>query len=598
MTPHLPHGVRGGAHADLMGPGTATFVFFAPYKPYVSVVGDFNHWNTRATPCVSDGNGLWWATIPHPGSTRYGFYVAIDAASHAWVSDPYAYAVDWESETKVWGVLPPDGAPRFAWTVAGWKTPPLRDLIIYELCVRDFGGRWERNRSRYGTFRDLLARIDYLADLGVNAIELMPVQSFPGDSSWGYNPVFYFAPAPSYGTPEDLKRVVDACHARGIAVLFDVAFNHAWGQHPWYRIYPPMYGPHGEWLPDWNPFFHQTPHAINAWGGLDWDHFVPETTQFFQDVVRYWLHEYHVDGFRFDWVCGVDYDSSDPMRPGFHPYHGITAIAWAARQAKPDCILIGEYWPLEGTHPQKTAAKLVAETEIDAAWDGTFHHTLEPVINHHWEWEKRDVGRAIGGYRDQGYARADQVIHYTASHDEVRPEHEIHYYSGKHIPRPPGMGLDDVALARATLGLVALFAGAGVPMLYSGQEFGDSSPRTIDFVPLQWPRLNRPAGQAHHALVQRLIAARGAHPAMRSDNISFEPDDMLQHGITRFWRWDDVGDAAAVVLNWTQRTRRVDLHLPYAGSWRDVVSDRGRTVSAGPLRLTLPPYSAALYIPE
>jgi 1,4-alpha-glucan branching enzyme len=256
--------------------------------------------------------------------------------------------------------------------------------VIHELCVRDFGGRWERNRGRLGTFRDLLAKIDYLADLGINAIEVMPVQAFPGESSWGYNPVFPFAPARAYGTPEDLRRVVDACHARGIAVLLDVAFNHAWGQHPWYRIYPPMYSPNGDWLANWNPFFHQTPQAVNAWGGLDWNHFVPETTRYFQDAVRYWLSEYHVDGFRFDWVCGVDYDSKEPMRPGFHPYHGIKAVAWAARQAKPDCILIGEFWQLDGTHPDKTASKLVAETDLDAVWGFVFDLKLYSVIYILW----------------------------------------------------------------------------------------------------------------------------------------------------------------------------------------------------------------------
>ncbi|MGL4648605.1 MAG: alpha-amylase family glycosyl hydrolase, partial [Caldilineaceae bacterium] len=393
--------------------------------------------------------------------------------------------------------------------------------------------------------------LDELAALGINAIELMPIQAFPGDSSWGYNPVFFFAPAATYGTADDLRRLVNSAHHRGMAVLLDVAFNHAWGEHPWYRSYPPMFGPQGEWLEALNPFFHQTPQVVNAWGGVDWDHFTQPATAHFQDVVRFWLDEFHIDGFRFDWVCGVDYDHREPMRPGCHPYHGIAAIAWAARQAKPDCILIGEYWQLDGTHPEKTGARLLAETELDAIWNGHFHHTMDEAINQRWQWERRDLAGAIGGFGALGYANSTQVINYTCSHDEVRPEHEIHYYTGGWIERPAGMNLTAMALARARLGLVALLAGAGVPMIYAGQEYGERSPRTVDFLPLDWSLRERPLHTAHEAIVRRLIHARRSHPALRSDAIAFDPIPLAESKLLRFWRWDDHGgsDAAAIALN-------------------------------------------------
>ena len=444
---------------------------------------------------------------PHPGPTRYGYYVAIDDQSHAWVGDPYATEVRWEGD-QARAYLPRPTAD-FPWTDQDWQTPPLRDLVIYELCVRDFGGEWRQDRPHYGTFNDLAGRLDYLVDLGVNAVELMPIQAFPGESSWGYNPVFYFAPAEVYGTPDDFKRLVDACHRRGLAVILDVAFNHAWGEHPYYRFYPPMFGEHGEWLTDWNPYFHHTPPDVNMWGGVDWDHFTPITTRYFQDVVRSWLLDYHVDGFRFDWVCGVDFDSSNPMAAGFNPYHGISALAWAARQAKPDCILCGEFWPLPSANAAKTAASLVDATDLDACWNGRFHHTMEQVLNQRWQWEEQDIFRAIGGYRDDGFQLASQVVNFTASHDEVRPEHEIKYYSWHNMQRPEGMSVPELALRKAKLGLVALFAAPGVPMIYAGQEFGEDAPRTIDFCPINWERLDRISHHRHRELVQRLIAARG-----------------------------------------------------------------------------------------
>jgi 1,4-alpha-glucan branching enzyme len=591
----LPADIHGGVHHGLLGEGTVTFVLNAPYKPYVSLVGDFNDWDARAHQMTPNGDGRWWITLPHPGPTRYGYYVAVDDLAHAWVGDPYATQLRWNGE-GAWAYLD-DDRTSFAWSDAAWRTPPLRDLVIYELCVRDFAGRWEASRHRYGDFRGMLDYVDYLADVGVNAVELMPIQAFPGESSWGYNPVFYFSVADVYGEPRDLKEFVDACHGRGMAVILDVALNHAWGDHPYYQIYPEMYGKRGEWLADWNPFFHHTPREVNGWGGVDWDHFTPLTTRYFQDMVRYWLREYHVDGFRFDWVCGVDYDSGDPMRPGFNPYHGIAAVAWAARQEKPDCVLIGEFWQLSGTHPDKSAAKLLRETEVDAVWHGPFHHALERVLNQRWEWEKEDIFRALGGFREFGHRTATDVVNYTCSHDEVRPEHEIKYYAFPHIPRPKGMSLQDAALAKALLGLVALFASPGVPMIYAGQEYGEDAPRTIDFCPLNWDRMHQPRHRKYLNTVRRLIEARRRHGALRSDDVLFERDDFARDRVVRFTRRDDAtGDVALVALNFDSAAKSIPIAIPHTGRWHDVVSDRAVDLAQGETKLRLGPWQAALLV--
>ena len=593
--------LRGGYHPELLAPGTVTFVLRAPFKPFVSLVGDFNEWNSRANIMTTEGEGIWWTTIPNPGPTRYGFYVAMDEQSHVWVGDPYAYEVHW-GNTGPWAYLPDATVlarrQTFPWTDAAWKTPPLRDLVIYELGVRDFGGKWVANQPRYGTFHDVVERLDYLAELGINAIELMPIQQFPGESSWGYNPVFYFAPARAYGSPDDLMQLIDACHGRGIAVILDVVFNHAWGDHPYYQIYPPLYSPKGEWLPDLNPFFHHTPSSINMWGGVDWDHFTGETTAYFQDVVRHWIAQYHVDGFRFDWVGGVDYHSSNPMSTGFDPYHGISAICWAARQAKPDVILIGEYWPLPGTHPEKTAAKLVGETEMDAVWNGFFHHTIEDVLVQRWQWETRDIFRAAGGFREQGFWRADQVVNYTCSHDEVRPVHEVLFYARQHIQKPEVFSWTEVALRKALVGLIALFAAPGVPMLWMGQEYGEDLPRTIDFLPLKWDKLQKEPYRSHWKAVRRLVHARRAHAGLRSDQIEFFVDDFARTQVMRFRRWNtESDDHALVAINFSHEQRETSLCFPWDGAWHEVVAGRTHSVKNGRRTFTLEPWSGRLYVP-
>jgi 1,4-alpha-glucan branching enzyme len=587
---------RGGAYRDFTRAGTATFFLTAPFKPAVHLVGDFNDWDPRATPMQSDGQGLFWATVPVQGRSRYQFVVTMDGSGEqVWVADPYAREIIWDA----WGpkaVLADD--PPFPWHDQDWQRPPLRDLVVYELCVRDFAGARAAEGNRYGRFASVQARLDHLARLGVNAIELMPISEFPGDSSWGYNPVFYMAPKSVYGRPPELKALIDTAHHRGIAVILDMVFNHAWGDHPYYRMYPPLFDPGGTMLPDLNPFFHHhhNTHA-NSWGGVDWDHHSPYTLAYMQGVVRFWLEEYHLDGFRFDWVGGVEYDPWQPHRDCFAPFCGIAPIARAARAAAPTCYLIGEYWPIQGTNHRKTAARLVWETEVNAVWNGFFHHVLENCLFQNWEWERQDVWRAFGYFRAEGFEWADQIVNYVVSHDELRPEYEIQFYKPHVQLFNPTAAVGfanrwELAMQKARLGLVLLMTMPGVPMLFAGQEFGEDCPRTIDFWPLDWGKLETEAGQVQFDFYRRMVALRHTHPALRSDHIEFYPDDFRRFKVLRYKRWDDAGDMVVVAVNFDCVPQPVGLGFPHDGIWREALSGEQIKVQGHWRDFVVPPWSA------
>jgi len=597
LRPNLP---RGGVYRDLAGRGVATFCLTAPFKSAVHLVGDFNQWNPTATPLLTDGDGFFWVTVPVAGRTRYQFVVPLDEdGKQVWVADPYAREVVW-GEHGPMAVLGDD--PPFAWHDAGWERPALRDLVIYELCVRDFTGEKRNHRERFGSFAGIQGRLDHLHALGVNAIELMPISEFPGDSSWGYNPVFYMAPKWIYGRPNELKALVNAAHQRGIAVILDMVFNHAWPDQPYHRMYPPLFGPKSEPLDDRNPFFHHHSNGhANGWGGLDWDHAAAATTAYMQDVVRFWLQEYHVDGFRFDWLGGVEYDPAQPGRDSFDPFVGIAPIARAAREAQPTCYLIGEYWPIHGTNPAKTAARLVRETEIDAVWNGAFHHTLENCLFQTWQWERQFLPGAFGGFRQQGFAQADQVINYVVSHDERRPEHEIQFW-GQHIAwcdsQPsPDISRWELALRKARLGLIILMTSPGVPMLYSGQEFGEDSPRTIEFWPLDWQKLELAQGRRQFEFYQQLLHLRATHPALRSDQVEYYWDDFPRFKVLRYKRWDGNRDVVIVGANFDCITQRVGLGFPHDGAWRDAISGQVVQVQGHWHDFDVPPWSALVFVP-
>ncbi|MDX1419855.1 MAG: alpha-amylase family glycosyl hydrolase [Rubricoccaceae bacterium] len=294
---------------------TVRLSLFAPQKSFVHVIGEFNDWTADdnsllfrdadgADPFTTDS--LWW-WIEIDGLTpgeEYAFQYLVDGELR--VTDPYVEKVlhpfddDFipevtypnlkpypEGQREIVGVLQP-GKPDYDWQSDGYERPALEDLVIYELLVRDFIERHD--------YQTLVDTLDYLDRLGVTAIELMPVSEFDGNINWGYAPAFVFAPDKFYGPEEELKRFIDECHLRGIAVLLDVVYNHATGQSPLIRLYNE--GDYGPPTPD-NPWANPTArHPFNVF--YDLNHESAATQHWLDRVNAHWIEEYRVDGYRFD----------------------------------------------------------------------------------------------------------------------------------------------------------------------------------------------------------------------------------------------------------------------------------------------------------
>ncbi len=295
---------------------TVILSLFAPYKEHVFVVGDFADWfvdeNYLMKKEVIDGDSTyWWLQLSGlEGKTEYAFQYLADGEIR--IADPFTEKIldpwndKWINNETYPNLKPyPDGKTDQAVAVLEtgretyqWKTtepdlPAKDELIIYELLVRDF-----IQKHDYATLIDTL---DYLQNLGINAIELMPVNEFEGNESWGYNPSFYFALDKYYGLREDFKVFVDSCHARGIAVIIDKVFNHSYGQSPLARLYLEGGKPSAN-----NPWYNREHNFQNpdAHWGYDFNHESKKTQTFFDRVIKYWLTEYKVDGFRFDFTKG------------------------------------------------------------------------------------------------------------------------------------------------------------------------------------------------------------------------------------------------------------------------------------------------------
>ncbi len=363
-----PSGIDNGHYYNTDDPTKVTLCTYAASKTAparnVFVVGDFNNWIlSNNYQLKRDGNYFWIEIDGLTPQQEYAYqYVVVRAdGTVKRIDDLYAEKVLHPDDQYEPSTVDPtlkaypekaDGyvsviqtnKPAFAWSDAtlNFKRPNKNNLVIYELWVYDF----TPDRS----FRGVIDRLDYIENLGVNAIELMPITEFDGNYNWGYSPNHYFAPDKAYGSADDLKTLIDECHKRGIAVILDMVFNHATGLNPMNALYP-----YGSDLAS-NPWFNVTaPHSDNVYE--DWNHdFAPAKTMF-KRALQYWLDEYKIDGYRMDLAhgfCGADCNT---LGANLAEYNNTVKAASA------DAYFIQEYW---GNDP--SAATLVNQGMI--CWAG------------------------------------------------------------------------------------------------------------------------------------------------------------------------------------------------------------------------------------
>jgi hypothetical protein len=320
----IPSGLFNGINYNASDNTKATLVLDAPLKDFVYVAGSFNNWNPTSSYAMKKDptSGKYWLELIGltPG-TNYSYqYWVVDQTPIAnspalvKVADPCSTTVlspfdDPYIPSSTYPNLPlyPAGQDRevtllktgqsaYNWQVTNFNKPNKDNLVVYELLIRDF----DANRN----FQDVINRIQYFRNLGINAIELMPVMEFEGNESWGYNTAFHMALDKFYGTPEKFKELVDVCHQNGIAVILDLAFNHAFGRNPMIRMW--MNDPDGD---GWggpsteNPYFNTVAkHSYSV--GDDFNHSSVLTKNYVKQTIKHWITEYKIDGFRWDLTKG------------------------------------------------------------------------------------------------------------------------------------------------------------------------------------------------------------------------------------------------------------------------------------------------------
>jgi maltooligosyltrehalose trehalohydrolase len=420
------------------------FRVWAPRATKVEIAVD----NTR-TPMAPDTSGWWTAHVPAAGpATEYTFILD---GGHP-LPDP-------RSAWQPYGVHGPSRVvdhQAFAWTDTRWQPGPLPSAVLYELHIGTF--------TPAGTFEAAIERLDHLVELGITHVELMPVAEFPGGHGWGYDGVDLYAPHHGYGGPEGLKRLVDAAHSRGLAVILDVVYNHL--------------GPAGNYLERSGPYFtdrHHTPwgQAVNLDGPGS-----SEVRRFFCDNALMWLRDYHMDGLRLDAVHAL-IDTS-----AVHFLEQLAAEVQAlAAQLGRHLVLIAES---DLNDPRVVRPPEIGGYGVAAQWSDDFHHALHTVLTGERAGYYEDFGTLAdlaqaltnafvydgrySRFRDRRHGRpatglsGHRFLGYMQNHDQIgnRAKGE----RSSHLVSPGRLKI------AAGLVLTSPF----VPLLFQGEEWGASTP--------------------------------------------------------------------------------------------------------------------------
>lgn len=544
--PTDPTGLAGLAKSPLgatLGPDGATFLLWAPSAKAVALQGDFTTTPLPMTRLTPRDAGLYGLRVTSArAGQRYRFQITAADDSVLLRLDPYGRRVQDGQSVLV------DPAA-YPWTSAPYVRPGKNTLVVYELHVGSFSCPADPARCGFASLTD---RMDYLRDLGVNVLELMPASSHGSTRGWGYNPHSYFAPHAPYGTPDELRALVDSAHSRGISVVLDMVYNHYDG---WKKA--PLYCFDGACTDNSGPYFFSDPKYKSTPWGPRFDYTRKEVADFLVDNVLFWRREYRMDGFRWDSVSNIRAIDGMGSVPG-----GVALLRRANSESRkiPGALLIAE--DLKG-YGGVTDAITSGGMGFDTQWDGGFHWAVTQAVS-----GASDAARNLYAVRDAlgGRYNGDpfQRVIYSESHDTVGN-------AGTRLPSQidptdPGSW---AARKRSLLAAGIVLSAPGVPMLFAGQEFLSVGRFADPPAPLDWSRAS-----GHSRIVdfyRDAIALRrnlgGTTAGLTGSDLNVfhvnDGDKVLAY------RRSNGSHDVIVLCNFANRNyTRYDIGLPSGGTWK------------------------------
>ena len=581
------------------GGASAIFNLYAPDKTSVMLIGDFNNWTGSSKYAMTNSTDgtRWWIQVDNlDPSAEYAYQYLIDGSLK--VADPYSHKIlDPANDPGIPASVYPNlkayptglttgivtdiqySAPAYTWQNTNFTRPTGKNLVIYELLVRDFVAT-----HSYQTITDTL---NYFSRLGVNAIELMPVNEFEGNDSWGYNPNFMLALDKYYGTPNAYKAFIDACHARGIAVIQDIVLEDQFNSSPMAQMY---------WNASANqpaansPWFDQTP--LNSYiDGNQMNHESAATVYYTENVMKYWMQEYHIDGFRFDEGAGFTQTNSLNNAGAYTAYDASRVAVWTKyinymKSLDPTFLITGEYWT--GSQEQLAVAKLGYMMWNNLSSQGE-QATMGWPTNPSW-----DISPLF--YDQFGFPSSTpySIISYFESHDQERLQYQNETYgnsSGSYNTQNIPTGLQ-----RDQMGAVFMFSSPGPKLIWEFGELGydvsiNYNGRLGD-KPIHWEYETDPNRAQLFKTYSQMINYKLKNAAFTTTNFTYN----LAGNIKVIQLLDpNNANNVEVVGNFDVVPEPAVLSFPSTGTWYDNITGASINITSLPYNVTLAPGEYHLY---
>lgn len=528
--------------------GGVEFRVWAPNARAVSVVGEpAGAASDRRALAAESGTGMFAARVDGArAGQRYHYAITTQDGAEVARVDPRSRMIDGSDSVVV--------DPRaFAWKTKSFTPPAAAASVVYEMHVGSF---FAPAGANLGTFATARAKLDELADLGVSTVELMPVNGH-GGHGWGYGPQQWFAPHEAYGSPDELKRFVDEAHARGIAVLLDVVYNHydGWSRAPLRCFDGTCPGTSAGIY-----FFEQEPYRATPWGPRP-DFSKREVSDFFADNVFAWTTEYKIDGFRHDSVSNIRaLDGKGSVPGGIELLRRMNDVTAAENPAS---LLVAE--DLKG-EAKVTASSASGGLGFATQWDGGFHWAVTGAAT-----AAADEDRNLGAVRDallNNYnGDAMQRVLYVESHDTAGND-------GARLPARIDAADPSsyAARKRAMLAAGVLLTAPGLPMIFQGQEMLEDVKFVPEPAPLDWAKAvtNAPVRVFYKDMIRLRRDLDGVSGGLQGKNIAVtQVNESTGNRVLAYRRWNKSGDDVMVVANFgAKKYVRYDVGVPAAGAWK------------------------------
>lgn len=626
----LPNGLEIGINYNVSDATKATLVLEAPGKDFVYVAGSFNNWQPTLSYAMKKDptNGKFWLELNNLNSgTEYLYqYWVVDTTpianspSIVKTADPCSTLV-LSSFDDPWipaGSYPnipayPNGQDReitvlqtgqsaYNWQNTSFTKPNKDKLVIYEVLIRDFDS--DRN------YQDLIDKIEYFKNLGINAIELMPVMEFEGNESWGYNTAYHMALDKFYGTKNKLKEFVDLCHQNGIAVILDIAFNHAFGRNPMIRMW--MNDPDGD---GWgspstdNPYFNTVAkHSYSV--GEDFNHASNFTKEYVKKTIKHWITEFKIDGFRWDLTKGFTQNCTAGDQTCTNNYQA-DRVAILKDYADFTWNLDGDFYNIfehlgSDFEEQQWANYRLSEGKGIMMWGELYEPYKQLTSGNATNGDITRMGHVSRGFTGK------RLIGYAESHDKDRLMYQAFTFGNSAGTAPVGGNLNNTLNRMATVGATSLLI-PGPKMIWHFQELGmddsiyacengtvnsetDATPGDCKLATKQQPQwvenwLTTAPRSTIYSDYTKFIKMKKNDPVFNGDyTISVNGNNIKQ----RIYIYDNALPATqlknvVILANYSVAAQSITADFPYTGTWYNLMDNTTTNVTATNMQITLGP---------